>query len=244
MVRGSAVHKAIEAALKAKMSGKNSSLGALQDLTWREFDGRAIEVRTWGEKNPEELRRQALGLLAAFHASALPNINPVAVEKGWAARFGGVPMVGWIDLIDEQPALDVSRLSRRAAALSPKRREVVDTKTSERKWSADDVRKAPQLTLYSAVERTPFVRVDQLVPYQRGAAYVPSGSERTATDIAVLEEDVAEVAGFIERGIFPMTTIDSWACNAQWCAYWTLCRGRKRIPNGKTERSRVHQARA
>ena len=244
MVRGSAVHKAVEAALKAKMSGRNISLGALQDLIVREFDARAIEVQDWGERNPDELRMQALQLHAAFYLNALPSIHPVAVEKGWAARFGGVPMVGWIDLIEEQPAMDVSRLTPRAAALSPKKRVVVDTKTSEKRWSADNVRKNPQLTLYSAVERTPFVRVDQLVPYQRGAAYVPSGSERTATDIAVLEEDVAEVAGLIERGIFPMTTIDSWTCNAHRCAYWTLCRGRKRNPNGKKERSRVHQARA
>jgi hypothetical protein len=229
MSRGSAVHKGIEAALKRKMeTGRVLPLEDAKNEVNAEFDQRAQDVTDWDDLKPEGVKKEALALYEAYHINALPKINPVAIEKGFAVKFGGVPMVGWIDLIDEQPAMDVSKMDAKTAALVPKKRVVADTKTAKTKWSDADVRNDTQLTLYSAVEGTPHVRIDQLIPYKgKGATYVPSPSARTTGDVVVLEEDVSEVADFIRKGIFPKTEIGGWACTKKWCPYWTLCRGAK-----------------
>jgi hypothetical protein len=228
MVRGSALHRGIEFALRKKQEGGTVHLEEMKEKIRTEFEKQRGEVQDWGEDKPDLVRQEALSLYEAFHTSALSRIQPVAVEKGFAVRFGGVPMVGFVDVVDRQPMMEVKNLPPEVAELAPHANVVVDFKSSAAKWSEKELRSDVQLTLYAAAERTPRVRVDQLIPYKRGATYVAGESIRTPTDVAVLEEDLGEVAAFVRKGIFPMTSIDSWACTAGQCAFWTLCRGRRR----------------
>lgn len=227
--RGSAVHKGIEKALERKLEKKplmplEEAVAVVSD----EFERHAEGVLDWGEMNIGKMKDESIALYKAFHEAALPRINPVAIEKGFAKKFGDVPLVGWIDLIDEQPAMEIPGLDAEAMELAPKKRITVDFKTSASKWSEKDVRLDTQLTLYSEVEGTPHVRVDQLIPYKKGAQYVRGCGERTPLDVQILEEDMNGVADFVRRGIFPMTTIDNWACNKEHCSFYELCRGRQR----------------
>lgn len=226
--KGSAVHRGIEKVLTDKMLGKVMSLAQGKQEVSDEFDNLAKNVNDWGEIGIGPAKDESLSLFEAFYTQGLAKLNPVAIEKGFFAKFGATPVMGYIDLIDEIPAMDTTKMSAEDAALVPRERVTVDFKTSSSKWSEKDVRNEPQLTLYAAVENTPHVRIDQLIPYKKGAQFVQSASERTPQDVAILKEDFEEVADAIRAGRFPMTSIDSWGCNVQHCSFWALCRGRAR----------------
>ena len=227
--RGSAIHSGVELVLKAKMAKQ-----PLPDIkTLRQYVSDAFDTSTknivWEpDEKPEAIRNAAIRAFEVYHLHAVPKINPVAIEKGFAKKIGDVPMVGWIDLIDEVPVIDVPGLDPEAKALAPKKLVIVDTKSTKTTWGEDKVRKNTQLTLYSDIEGVPDVRIDQLVMAVKGPIYKPSVSVRTAQDIAVLTEDIQETVDAIGKGFFPKTSIDgSWACNERFCPFWGECRGKK-----------------
>jgi len=233
LVRGIAVHAGIEFLLRRKLDGKEATLEEALAVADSRFDESAEGVVSWGADedgtptSPELIRTQTHNLLRVFTAEGLARINPVGIEKGFAKKIGDVPMVGWIDLVDEQPAMDVSQMSAEDAINAPKHRVVVDFKTTAKTWSAAQVRNNPQLTLYAHVEGTPSIRVDQLIT-TKSVKYVRSESIRTPQDIDVLTEDINETAALIKQGVFPKCAVDNWCCNPKHCSWYDKCRGKKK----------------
>lgn len=225
--RGSAVHAGVEHMLRAKMAKTPALIEEGQEIVSKAFDEKAAGVLDWGEEDPGKIKDLALDLFKAYTTYALHRINPVAVEEGFAKRVGDVPMIGWIDLVDEQPSLDVNGLSEEDAALAPKRLVVADLKTGRAKWSEKEVNLDPQLTLYSLVRNTPYVRVDQLIAHKKAPTFLSAESVRTPHQIEVLVDHYNEVADFVKKGIFPKTQVDNWACNKEHCSFYTLCRGKR-----------------
>lgn len=227
---GSAVHGGIEHALLAKKDGKHISYEEGVSVVNKIVDEKAARITDWGDEGmtADKLRQKAQRLYKTFFTYALPQINPVAIEKGFAKQLGDVPLIGYIDLIDEQPAMKVPGMTPEQAADAPKRREVVDFKTARAKWSKAQLDTNTQLTMYAFVEGTPHVRVDQLVDLKTGPVYHRGNSERTAMDAEILVDHINEVAEFVRQGVFPKTDIGSWACNKDHCSFWNLCRGKKR----------------
>lgn len=225
--RGNAVHAGVEHVLKAKMAGKVPSIEEGREMVSRTFDEKAKGVLDWGGEDPGKTKDLSLALFKAYTTYALPKINPVAIEKGFAKKIGDVPMVGWIDLIDEQPVIPVAGMSREDAELAPKRRVTADLKTGKAKWSETEVAKDPQLTLYSHVEGTPDVRIDQLIAHKKAPTFLQAESVRTPRDTEILVDHVNEVAELVRKGVFPKTEIDNWACNKDHCSFYLLCRGKK-----------------
>jgi hypothetical protein len=229
MVKGVSVHSGIEYMLLAKRANKHLSVAEGEAVVAKMFEDEAKGIEKWEEGiTADKEKEAALSLFRVFAAHALPKINPVFIEKGFAMRFGDVPMIGWIDLVDEQPAILVPGMSPELLDSVPKKRVTVDFKTGRAKWSENDLRLDTQLTMYAVVEGTPDVRVDQLIGLKNGPVYVRGESVRTPQDADVFIEDVNEVADMIKKGIFPKTSIDSWKCNEKHCAYWSQCRGKKR----------------
>jgi len=226
--RGSSVHSGVEHMLRAKMAGTPSTVEAEQAVVAASFDAKARGVLDWGDEDAGKVKDLALALFKAYTTYGLAKTNPIAVEKGFAAKAGDVPMVGWIDLIDEQPAIQVPGMSTQDAAAAPKRKVIVDLKTSKAKWSENEVRLDPQLTLYAHIESTPMVRIDQLISHKsKPPTFLQAESFRTPRDVEIMVEHVGEVADLVKKGVFPKTQIDNWSCNVQHCSFWTLCRGKK-----------------
>lgn len=228
MTKGTAVHGALEFMLMGKKLGKVPPIAEAKEVLSTLFDKSSEEIENWEDQVPGIIKDQSMKLLEHFAVHALPRINPVAMEKGFAKKIGTVPMIGWIDLIDEQPAMLVADMPDELLQLSPTKLVTVDFKTGKAKWSDNELRSDTQMTLYAMVEGTPHVRVDQLLNKAKGPEYIRGESERTAQDTIILAEDINEVAEFIRAGIFPKASLDSWKCNAKMCSYWSLCRGKKR----------------
>jgi len=225
--RGNAVHAGVEHVLKAKMAGAPVNVAEGNEVVSRTFDEKAKGVLDWGDEEPGKVKDLSLALFKAYTTYGLPKINPIAIEKGFAKKVGDVPMVGWIDLIDEQPAIRVPGMSADDAALAPKRLVVADLKTSKAKWSDKEVALDPQLTLYSHIEGTPDVRIDQLIAHKKAPTFLQAESTRAPRDAEILIDHVNEVAEFVRKGVFPKTEIDNWACNKDHCSFYHLCRGKK-----------------
>lgn len=225
--RGNAVHAGVEYVLKAKMAGSAFTVDEGKEVVSRTFEEKAKGVLDWGGEEPGKVKDLSIQLFNAYAIYALPKINPVAIEKGFAKRVGDVPMVGWIDLLDEQPAIPVAGMAPEDVALAPKRIVTADLKTGKAKWSEKEVALDPQLTLYSHIEGTPDVRIDQLIAHKKAPTFIQAESTRTPKDAEVLIEHVNEVAEFVKKGVFPKTTIDNWACNKDHCSFYHLCRGKK-----------------
>ena len=230
---GSAVHSGIEHALINKMAGKIVPIEEGLELISKIIDEKAKLIVDWGvggddEMDAAKLKTKAQRLYRAFYVNALNKINPVAIEKGFAKRLGDVPVIGYIDLVDQQPALIVPGMTPEEAALAPVKRVTVDWKTSRAKWSKAQLDTNTQMTMYALVEGTPDVRVDQLVDLKGGPVYHRGESTRNAIDAEVFVDHLNQVADFVRKGVFPMTDIGSWACNKDHCSFWALCRGKKR----------------
>lgn len=225
--RGNAVHAGVEHMLRAKMAKKPSTVEEGLAVVSQVFDEKAAGVLDWGEEEPGKVKDLAIRLFKTYTTYGLPKINPVAIEEGFAKKIGDVPMIGWIDLVDEQPALQVAGMTAEDAALAPKRLVTADLKTSKAKWSDKEVALDPQLTLYSHVKGTPNVRIDQLIDHKKAPTFLQAESTRSPEAVGILVDHVNEVADFIKKGVFPKTTIDNWACNAQHCSFYHLCRGKK-----------------
>lgn len=224
--RGNAVHAGVEHMLIAKMGGKNAPVEEGVEVVSKVFDEKAKGVLDWGGDDPGKTKDLALALFKAYTTYGLAKINPVAIEKGFAKKVGDVPMVGWVDLIDEQPALVVPGMSAEDAALAPKRHITADLKTCSAKWSDKEVAMDPQLTLYSHIEGTPDVRIDMLIAHKKAPTFLQAPSTRTPRDVNVLVDHVNEVAEYVRKGTFPKTPIDSWSCNPGHCSFYHLCRGK------------------
>lgn len=231
--KGSAVHAGIEHMLRGKQAGQVPTFESGVAEVNKKFDEMAQGVEDWGRNedtplDPEEVKESARRLFQTFAIMALPHINPVAVEKGFAKKIGDVPLIGYIDLIDERPTMNTAGMDPATAALAPKKRVTVDSKTGRAKWSEGELRLDPQLTLYSYVEGTPDVRVDQYIDLKKGPVYVGGESIRTPNDAEIFIDHLNEVAGYVKKGIFPKTPIDSWVCNRKHCSFYEICRGKKK----------------
>jgi len=227
--KGTAVHAGAEFMLRGKMDGDVPSIEQGIAALEASFAEKAQKVLKWEEDMPEgKVKDEAIAVFKTFATQALPLINPIAVEKGFAKKVGDVPMIGYIDLVDEQPAMDTTGMDEVEVLLAPKKRITVDFKTGRAKWSDNELRTDTQMTLYSDVEGTPDVRVDQLISLKKGPVYIRGESVRTPEDVAILTEHINEVAGLIKKGVFPKAPIDHWSCNEKHCSYWSMCRGKKR----------------
>lgn len=219
MFRGTSVHAGAEEAHKKIIETRQvPALEAMRAFVGDTFEKEKEEVSDWGEEKQGAVKDQALALYTRYHLSNLHLLRPVAAEAPFVVRVGTVPVLGYIDLVEKQTTFG-----------HPKEDDpetVVDLKTSNAKWSEADVAKSTQMTLYSIVKGTPFVRIDNLV-FTKSPTFHRFESSRNSHDKRVFIEDLEETADLVKRGIFPKTAIDSWACSERWCAFWSKCRGRR-----------------
>jgi len=220
MFRGTAVHAGAEAAHLHMIEHK--AVPALEEMRAKvsdAFEAGKAQIQDWEGEQPGAVKDLSLKLYEKYHVENLPKLRPVAAEEGFAVKVGTVPVTGYIDLVERHSGF--GQPSDNDPLL------VADLKTSSAKWSAGDVEKDTQLTLYSIVKTTPFVRIDNLVTLKSGPAFHRFESNRSTDQQRVFQEDFEETAEFVRRGVFPKAPIDSWACSSKWCGYWSMCRGRK-----------------
>lgn len=225
MTQGSVIHAGAEKTHRHTIDhGKPLPLNEAEAVVSDTFDRMKDHIEDWGEEKPDRVKQATLHHFRVYHAQSTPLLRPKAVEEPFAVKVGTVPMVGFIDLIDEV------MVDREGDVLAkgegPLVTEVVaDLKFTGRKWQDSKLRHDTQLTLYAHVKGIPRVRIDFLLDQKSGTRYVQERSLRTPRDAKNFEEDLEEVVGLIKKGVFPRCDPTSWVCTPRFCGYYERCRG-------------------
>lgn len=235
---GSAVHAALEAAEIAQLNGIPVTADAIKtvysttlDSNVKMYEGVLAEAKKtgtpmpeidWGERITGQADMDKLGrdLIDIYMRDIFPKTKVIAVEKVFVYNFpvksgGTVPIVGFIDLVEEHEGEPC----------------ITDHKVG-RKRTQDDLEDSDQLTLYSWVEKIPQVAYMSYVPGTTGGK-TPSRARpgeilklvgrRTVKDYERTHEDFEGLLQGIKSGIFARTgKSNSMICGSN-CPYYDVC---------------------
>jgi len=205
---------------------------------WEEI---SLLVEDWEGAVPGQIKDVGIALVRLYNSTVAPNVRPQVdaqqvrgIEKKFEITVGGVPMLGYIDLIDANSDIAMSHeeLERIRSVMGPKwvaadlRTSIADFKFTGKTMAQAVVDGSLQLTMYSLATGIAAVRFDQLiktkVPKIKRAVSV-----RTSRDHAWLKHLVREVAEAVSKGVFPPCDPTEWVCSPKWCGYWAMCRGKR-----------------
>jgi putative RecB family exonuclease len=174
----------------------------------------AIYEREWLSEGygsaEEETRYKAYGkdILKKFWDIHAPGFRlPIALEHRFFLDVQGIKLMGFIDRVDK---LESGKLA------------IVDYKTNQELFTGDYVDNNLQLTLYQmAAEQTWRLPVESMTLYHlrtnTPCVTLPRGKDK----IDDVKRLVVDVAGKIERGIFPATEHEFCPCDfPHFCPYY------------------------
>lgn len=108
--------------------------------------------------------------------------------------------------------------------------EIVDLKTSAKRWNQDQIDGSFQHTVYGWAyraltgEHPTNYAVENLVHFKKKAPVRNRlDSSRSQGDYLAAWNRLTETARAIETGTFPPAPLGAWWCSAKWCEYFTDC---------------------
>jgi hypothetical protein len=196
-------------------------------------------VEDWEGAKPGPIKDTGIALVRIYNETLAPTVKPQVdaqkvrgIEKKFEIDVAGVPMLGYIDLIDTNASIAFSdeelALMKASGQTVPEdlRSAVVDFKFKGKSMAQAEVDGSLQMTLYSLATGIYAIRFEQLlktkVPKVKRATAV-----RTKADHLWLQRIVRDVAQAITKGVFPPCDPTAWVCSPKWCGYWRMCRGKK-----------------
>jgi len=190
--------------------------------------------------NQGKIKDTGIQLVSLYNRILAPKVKPQVtangtrgIEKKLEINVEGVPLVGFIDLIDTNADAIMSEeertLLKQYGSDVPEvfRTAISDFKTRSKSVSEDEIRGSLQLTIYAYAEQISLVRYDELLN-QKVPKVKRIHSMRTTQDYKWMFEIVTGVARAITAGVFPPCDPTSWACTPKWCGYYYMCRGKAR----------------
>lgn len=238
---GSSAHKALETTHNYLLDYQRvAPLEEVLTVFSDTFDKHAKEIpqTEWQNENTDKgvVKDTGVRLLSIYNTRVAPQVRPQlrngirGIEKKFETRIADVPVLGYIDLIDENTDSIVSASEREllenCGRTIPTSLEtsVVDFKFKSKTMSQSEVDGSLQLTLYAWVENIPLVRFDQFLK-QKTPRFKRLASRRTPKQYVWMHEVINGVARAISAGIFPPCDPTSWACSPRWCGFYHFCRG-------------------
>jgi len=212
----------------------------------------------WGAKvtSEQEFHVKYMNAIDAYITKEFPLVNPKAIEKLIIMKFpldsgGTVPIIGFIDLIEEVDHIgtygnEVDRTpeedlkgqkdyaQKTIRSISNGELMITDHKCGLAK-SYEDARIDQQLTLYSMAMNIPVVGFDSLklgtTGGQRPDRAKPATikkifARRTEKDYEELTRDFNAIIKGISSGIYDRTgLVNSMVCTPKQCPYYSRCMG-------------------
>jgi len=211
---GGSVHEAIAWAYRLKMDGETPSIDGLRSIFGQYWDSYKFledeeEPRevNWGDENPNDLREAGQMLVSLYWQKIAPYVQPIDVEVPFRRDFGGITLVGKIDLITGTGKL-------------------VDLKTKKRAFSDAELARELQPSLYAlGMGAQGDIEFDFHTMVKTKNSYVAVAStRRTSSELSwIARELLPRVARAIESGIFPPNPIN-FLCTPD-CDVWHWCKG-------------------
>ena len=121
---GSAIHEAVGAFYHQHLLGDSLRVDQMLDVyreAWQ--NGDESEIRFFNGDDADSLREKAERMLAAFHESFDPSISVLGVEEFFEFQIEGMPpFCGYIDLIEQSEAGQITVADLKTAARKPDKR--------------------------------------------------------------------------------------------------------------------------
>lgn len=200
----------------------------------------ALPEGVWKTEDKGSIKDMGAKLVTIYNTKFAPLVRPAVakdgtrgIEKRFSVDIAGIPVIGFIDLIDTNDLNIVSEVERKLLEKNggqvplELRTCISDFKTKAKSASESETMGSMQLTLYAYVEGLPMVRYDQLLK-QKVPKFKRVYGSRTPQDFAWMKEVYTSVANAISAGVFPPCSPTEWVCSPKWCGMWGRCRGRKR----------------
>ena len=209
---GSAIHEAVEKYVQQPI-GERQPATAFWSSAWASATERQPVV--WGADNKEAHYNKGMDILS--NEQIIYNLNTLQatkIEEKVELRVPGVPIpiIGYIDIQTEDGIPG-------------------DFKTSARSWTQDRAQSETQSLFYLAALN----QAGRTVPGWKFRHYIIVKTKtpqwqvfehsHSPGEVFWLFGMIAAVWKGIEAGVFPENP-GSWKCSANYCDFWTKCRGR------------------
>ena len=223
---GSSYHSALATNYKQKIVSKmDLPVQEIVEAFSDDFDRRALDKEIeWFGNRPGAIKDIGIPLVKKYQEEVAPGVQPILVEHRFELVLPekaevAVPLVGYIDLADEDPA-------------TREPRGEVEHKTGARSWNQErvdgDLQAFPYILWFQQkYGKSPWFRFHIAVKTKKPKIQVLATSRSQEEMDWYIESVVKEVYASIRSGNFPATG-DGWACSEKWCGYFHLCRGKGR----------------
>lgn len=210
LTKGRAVHKGAEHNYRQKAKTQQDvSLEEIRDVAAAAFDKEAEETAWEKEEDKGRTKDEALMLASLYHQEIAPKVQPLFIEHEFIIpTAAGVPLLGYIDVIDDQFIIR-------------------DIKTASKAPAESEAAKSLQLTAYAYAFRElvgreeTAVALDYLVQTKQPKAVLLK-AKRNQADIDRLLSIMRSVLTAIKGGNF-YPNPGNFMCSAKTCGYWERC---------------------
>jgi len=204
LVRGRVVHQMAEAFFRAKLAGESPDADDLQASFDEAWDRAVSEAAFGADEDVDLLKRQAAVLTRTYLDEVAPEIEPAALELPVQGVIGGVPVRGFVDLLDTSG-------------------RIIDLKTAARKPTSLSADYAFQVATYRHLCRAASgkARVDTLVA-TKTPQVVTQEYTVSAADVKMTEKLYPLVQEAMRDGIY-LPNRSSNLCSYKHCAFAATC---------------------
>jgi RecB family exonuclease len=225
LVRGIAVHKAVETNMSQKVETKiDLPLDAVRDAYDTSWNAETSDGLTPEDdkETPGEAKDKGYQMVDLYQKEVSPAVQPLWVEKAVQFTINGIPFSGQLDLAHEVPNMDPDP---EAEAIGV---EILDTKTTKRKPVGESY--LLNMTGYAlgyrqlTGKRESNTRLDYLIgtkdpyylPVSRGGPITDAEIHRFANVVESVSESIT-AGRFVPNGLVGSPP----ACS--WCGFTAMC---------------------
>jgi RecB family exonuclease len=204
LVRGRVVHQMAEAFFQSKLDGRSPDPDDLQASFEEAWDTAAAQAAFGADEDVDLLKRQAAMLTRKYLDEVAPEIEPAALELPVQGVIGGVPVRGFVDLLDTSG-------------------RVIDLKTAARKPTGVSADYAFQVATYARLcpGANGKARVDTLVA-TKSPQVVTQEYTVSLADVKLTEKLYPLVREAMREGIY-LPNRSSNLCSYKHCAFAAVC---------------------
>jgi RecB family exonuclease len=202
---GSAVHEALGANFKQKIETKcDLPLSAVKTVFRDSFEAQLDQVTLSEDDDIADAKTCGDVMLGVYMEESAPRIEPAAVERPVSGEIGGVPVSGFIDVLDVHG-------------------NIIDVKTSAKRPVGFPVGHRRQVTTYAMLEprASGTVRLDTLTKTKTVALH--SQTMTVGADDRRHVEKLYSITLEQMRSGLVVPNRGSFLCSRKHCSYWEQC---------------------
>ena len=174
LVRGAVVHKLAEFWFRQHLAGNTIELDALAEPFEAIWEQQVEGAQFTADEPAEVVKKQAATLARKYIDEAAPEIQVVALEQKVSGEIAGVPVIGWIDMLDVDG-------------------RIIDLKTAKAKPAGIEPGYAFQLATYR-----------QLEPRANGKARLDTVVATKAPQLVTIEYEVSVQDQLLTQSLYPL----------------------------------------